>query len=205
MKLSKRLQTIADQIPNGYNLIDIGCDHGLLDIYMALQRSNIQIVASDISENAIRNAKRMALEYGATSSINFQICDGLSNICITKKDVIVMAGMGARTMIDIIKRATLAENTLILSAHTDISLLRKEICAMGYYIKNEVAIFDKKWYFIITFEVGNQVYDEIDYEIGPFARHQQEYIEHLLQKEKNISTKKKCKTKTMLLLEKMVL
>ena len=32
--LSIRLQKIADMIAEGSNVIDIGCDHGFLDIYL---------------------------------------------------------------------------------------------------------------------------------------------------------------------------
>ena len=38
MKLSKRLKTIAHMIPEHKNVIDVGCDHGLLDIYLTDMR-----------------------------------------------------------------------------------------------------------------------------------------------------------------------
>ena len=34
IKLSKRLETISSLVPRGSKVIDIGCDHGLLDIYL---------------------------------------------------------------------------------------------------------------------------------------------------------------------------
>ena len=33
MKLSKRLNCIADMINDGSRVIDVGCDHGLLSIF----------------------------------------------------------------------------------------------------------------------------------------------------------------------------
>ena len=62
MKLSKRLETIASLIPNQRNIIDVGCDHGLLDISIAL-KENINITATDISPKAIENAKHHLLLY----------------------------------------------------------------------------------------------------------------------------------------------
>ena len=34
IKLSKRLEAISSLVPNNSKIIDIGCDHGLLDIYL---------------------------------------------------------------------------------------------------------------------------------------------------------------------------
>lgn len=38
IKLSKRLQTIANYIEDGNKIIDIGCDHAYLSIYLALNK-----------------------------------------------------------------------------------------------------------------------------------------------------------------------
>ena len=55
-KLSKRLETVASYVDDNAKLVDIGCDHGLLDIYLAQNRKNITIIASDINKNALDNA-----------------------------------------------------------------------------------------------------------------------------------------------------
>ena len=34
INISKRLETIASLVPINSKVIDIGCDHGLLDIYL---------------------------------------------------------------------------------------------------------------------------------------------------------------------------
>ena len=45
IKLSKRLQTIANYIEDGNKIIDIGCDHAYLSIYLALNKKNIKVIA----------------------------------------------------------------------------------------------------------------------------------------------------------------
>ena len=57
-KISKRLELIASFIPDNSKVIDIGCDHGLLDIYLYQNKKNISIIASDINEQALNNAKK---------------------------------------------------------------------------------------------------------------------------------------------------
>ena len=56
IKLSKRLEAISSLIPKKSNIIDIGCDHGLLDIYLYQNKIVTKVIASDINENAINNA-----------------------------------------------------------------------------------------------------------------------------------------------------
>jgi len=48
MKISRRLRTIAEFIPNGSKVIDVGCDHALLCIYLSLEKECTS-VATDIN------------------------------------------------------------------------------------------------------------------------------------------------------------
>ena len=44
IKLSPRLKQIAEYINDNSNMVDIGCDHGLLDIYLIQNKKNIKII-----------------------------------------------------------------------------------------------------------------------------------------------------------------
>ena len=57
IKLSKRLTSIADMVEDNSKIVDIGCDHALLDIYLYQQKISNKIIASDVNENALNNAK----------------------------------------------------------------------------------------------------------------------------------------------------
>ena len=57
MRLSKRLKAISEFINENDKVIDIGCDHALLDIYLKETYQDIKIIASDIHEGAIKMAK----------------------------------------------------------------------------------------------------------------------------------------------------
>ena len=43
IKLSLRLKKIAKYVDDYSNIVDIGCDHGLLDIYLVQTNKNIKI------------------------------------------------------------------------------------------------------------------------------------------------------------------
>ena len=55
-KLSVRLEAVANYVDDNSKVIDIGCDHGFLSIFLAKKYDNIKIIASDINENALNNA-----------------------------------------------------------------------------------------------------------------------------------------------------
>ena len=44
-------------------MVDIGCDHGLLDIYLVQTNKNIKVIASDINKNALSNAIKNIKKY----------------------------------------------------------------------------------------------------------------------------------------------
>ena len=56
MKQTKRLETICSLVDKNTNVVDIGCDHGLIDIYLTLNNRN-KCIASDINNNALNSAK----------------------------------------------------------------------------------------------------------------------------------------------------
>ena len=63
IKISKRLASIASYVEDDASLIDIGCDHGLLDIYLYQTKKNIKIIASDVNQNALNNAIKNIKKY----------------------------------------------------------------------------------------------------------------------------------------------
>ena len=45
IKISKRLEAISRFVPEGSNVVDIGCDHGLLSIYLYQSKIVNKIIA----------------------------------------------------------------------------------------------------------------------------------------------------------------
>ena len=57
MNIDNRLKRITDFIPSDSYILDVGCDHAFLDIYLALNRKNVKLIASDINENPLKKAQ----------------------------------------------------------------------------------------------------------------------------------------------------
>lgn len=181
MKLSIRLEAVATLVDVGKRVIDVGCDHAYLDIYLTLNNSN-KCIATDINKNALSIAKKNIEKYNCTNKIETVLTDGLTDIEIDKDDNIVICGMGTLTILDILKTNILSD-TLIISSNNHIDKLRKVVVELGYYIDSEIFVVDKnKPYVIIKFKRGTKKYRQIDYLIGPILKNNIEYKKYLNQK-----------------------
>lgn len=177
--LSIRLETVASLITTK-SVIDVGCDHGYLDIY--LTKKGIKCLATDISSSAlsvaIDNFKKYNLDIPA-------ICtDGLNGIDIKDSDTIVISGMGTDTIIKILNRKI--TNDLVILTHNHLEKLRRYIVSIGYYIDRELFVIDNnKPYVVIKFKYGKSNYSDYDYIIGPVIQ-DVNYFDYLIKKYKNI-------------------
>ena len=53
IKLSKRLLTVASFIRENAKIVDIGCDHALLDLYLIEVHPHLHAIAVDIKEGVL--------------------------------------------------------------------------------------------------------------------------------------------------------
>ncbi len=171
IKLSIRLMAIADLIEDNTNLIDIGCDHALLDIYLAQKYQNINLTASDTNKNALENAKKNIKKYKLEKRIKTIQSNGLENIEDKTLDTIVISGMGAHTIVGILYKSLSKLkniNTLIIQSNNDLDFLRNKITKIGYFIKEETLVEDSNIiYTIIVFQKGTCLYTKKDLYFGP--------------------------------------
>ena len=62
MNLSNRLKAVATLVCKDSRVIDVGCDHAYLDIYLTLYNNN-SCIATDINKNALEIAKNNIKKY----------------------------------------------------------------------------------------------------------------------------------------------
>jgi len=172
IKLSNRLEAISSLVPNNSKVIDIGCDHGLLDIYLYQKNISNKIIASDINENAINKAKENIKKNNLENIIETRLGNGLDTLKNTDDiDTIIISGMGAHTAVGIIKnniQKLMHITTIIIQSNTKIEFLRKEMTKLNYIIKDEMLVEDnKKIYTIIKFKKGKRKYNKKELFFGP--------------------------------------
>ena len=170
MRLSKRLKTISEFIDKNDKIIDIGCDHALLDIYLKQEFNDIKIIASDIGDGAIKMAKKNIEKYNLDGQIDLRQGDGLSVVEDGEIDTIVISGMGYYNIVKILSEKEKIEKVekIIIQSNTDVVKLRKFIIKLGYKIDAEKLIEDKDIvYTIIKFVKGEEKYNYKQIYFGP--------------------------------------
>lgn len=170
IKISKRLEAISRFVPEGSNVVDIGCDHGLLSIYLYQSKIVNKIIASDVNENALNNAKENIKKYNVP--IETRLGSGLDVISLEDNiDTIIIAGMGAHTIIGMFKtnfNKLKNINNIIIQSNTKLDFLRKEMSKLNYMIIDEDIVFDSgKYYTIIKFIEGKKRYNKKELYFGP--------------------------------------
>lgn len=195
MKLSKRLQEIASFIDDSDKKVyDVGCDHALLDIYLASKYKNSIFNAIDISEKCIENARIRIKKSGFEKRIVAKVNNGLKDFDIEENSTLVISGMGTHTIIEILNECDVVNfKKIIIQSNNDLELLRRHIVELGFIIKKEISVYDKKHYVIIEFIPGISEYNDDEYFFGPYLMQNSNknklYFSYLLTKYKEICKK----------------
>ncbi len=170
MKISKRLKEISNFIDENDKIIDIGCDHALLDIYLKEKYQNISIIASDIHEGALKMARKNLEKHEMEDKIDLRLGDGLTVANPNEYNCIIISGMGYYNIVKILSDQSKLENAnkIIIQSNTDVVKLRKYIIKLGYKITREKLVEDNDIiYTIIQFQKGIEKYDYRQIYFGP--------------------------------------
>lgn len=140
LELTPRLRAVADLVPAGAALADIGTDHAYLPVWLLLEGKISRAIAADLREGPLERARLTAKEYNRRENIAFRLCDGLSGIGPQEADTIVIAGMGGETIAAILEAAPWTKDpayTLILQPMSAQNDLRRWLWQHGYGIREE--------------------------------------------------------------------
>lgn len=162
-----RLETIASLVPVGSIVADVGTDHGLLPVLLIEQRRSSKVYAIDNKTGPLRGAYAMTK---TIPQITLVLADGIQGLA-TEVDTIVIAGLGGRTVVNILAVIPPHIKTLIISAHVAMPLVRQSLHALGYAIDAEELVEEVgEFYEISRFIQGEASYTDADYCCGPILR-----------------------------------
>lgn len=142
-KLSKRLAALADWVSPGARFADIGTDHALLPVHLALKGSVSYAVAGDVNAGPAEAARRQVAAAGVAETVSVRHGDGLSVLAPGEVDTVCIAGMGGSLMVRLLDEAGPALSgvtTLILSPHVAEDQVRRWLREHRYVLEREAIV-----------------------------------------------------------------
>lgn len=117
---------------------DIGTDHGLLPCHLLKSGICQRMILADVSPKALQHAQSQVLRQGLSAQARLVCADGLAALEEPCGCVSIM-GMGGETLAGILTSGThrLQGAVLVLSAHTDLPLVRRAVQRIGYHFTQE--------------------------------------------------------------------
>lgn len=159
--LKGRLSLCAQYVREGSRLADIGTDHGYLPIALCAGGRCPSAIACDINPMPIDTARENVSRHGLTNRIKLRLGDGLAPVGADEADDIVIAGMGGELIAAILDACPWArdgEKRYILQPMTRHEALIKFLCANGYAIERQGAVYDGgKYYTVILARYDGEI------------------------------------------------
>ncbi|CAG7620162.1 tRNA (adenine(22)-N(1))-methyltransferase [Paenibacillus allorhizosphaerae] len=154
LRLSKRLEMIAEEVPAGSRLADIGSDHALLPAYLAERGTIVNAVAGEVNPGPFEAAAKQVRSSGLEHRIDVRRGDGLEVIAPGEVDVITIAGMGGALIVSILeagKPKLEGVTRLVLQPNVGESLVRAWLLEHNWALIGErIVEEDDKIYEILT-------------------------------------------------------
>lgn len=143
VKLSERLQRIADCINKGETVADIGSDHGFLPLYLREQGISPRVVLTDIRPGPLEKAAANIAVHAPGETFDLRQGDGLAPVEPGETDVAVIAGMGGQLIMSILQAEpskTDSFKRFILQPRNAQDKLRKWLYINGFTITEEYLV-----------------------------------------------------------------
>ena len=169
---------------------DIGTDHAHLPAAL-LQRGRCQhMILTELSDSALRNAGNEMIRYRLTDRVSLRLGSGLEPLD-EKCAVISITGMGGRTISSILLsgREKLQGAALVLSAHTDLPLIREALNTIGYTIDREEPCFCSGRFYLVfrarpgvwllnrkEIRLGSPLFTSESDQLIPYLKHRREIL-----------------------------
>jgi tRNA (adenine22-N1)-methyltransferase len=170
--LSKRLQVLADLVPRGAVVADIGTDHAQLPAYLVKTGRCPSAIAGELNPGPYGAALEYLNRENLQAKVDLRSGDGLNILSPGEVGCIVVAGMGGGTIAGILaaRPDVLAPvERLVLQPMSDSDVLRLRLAKHGWKpIDERLVEEDGRIYEVIAagqggFPAGNR----LELEIGP--------------------------------------
>lgn len=144
MTLSKRLAVVADFVPEGSFIADVGSDHAQLPLFLLAQKKIRGAQAIENKPGPYERMEKSVLSSPFSGKVVLSLSDGLSALS-PEVDTLVLAGMGGKLIKRILSEGVKklpSIQTLVIDAHSEREQLIPFVASLGYRVVGELFFFD---------------------------------------------------------------
>ena len=158
LKLTDRMQVIADLVNDGEIVADIGTDHGYIPLWLLINGRCSDVILADVNQGPLDRA---------AAKLDMRLGSGIEVLENGEADTVIIAGMGGILIRDILSHdiaKTRSLKKLILQPRNNSDELRRWICSVlrDFTIVNERVVKEGKKYSEILCAVRNERVTEAD-------------------------------------------
>lgn len=141
IELDARLYAIAQRVAAFAHVADIGADHGHLACWLLEHNAQMRMTVSDVSAPSLEKARTLLTQRGHAQRVKLCVANGLDSLT-EAADAIVIAGMGAKTIREILTagREKIGGARLLLQPNLDVPRLRAFLHEAGFVVLDETAL-----------------------------------------------------------------
>lgn len=148
IRLTDRLQVLADQIEQNETMADIGTDHGFLPLALWERGISPKVIMVDLSPGSLNKARENANSLYPDEAFDLRLGSGIQVLKKSEVDAVVIAGMGGVLITEILAadmNKTCSFPKFVLQPRNGQSKLRFWLIHNGFSIVEENLVRERKY------------------------------------------------------------
>ena len=179
--VSARLAAVAHFARTTHGVADVGTDHARLPIAMIHAGWAARAVAIDRMPAPLRAAASRVSASGVADRVELRQGDGLQPLAPGDVDTVVVAGVGGRTVCDVLEPERLRAlniRRVVVQPNRDDAYVRGYLSSQGWPLADETLVYDAgRFFYIAVAEPGpRQTLTPVDRWLGPVLRYREDPI-----------------------------
>jgi tRNA (adenine22-N1)-methyltransferase len=151
LSLSPRLRAVAEMVPAGARVADVGTDHAQLLAWLVVRERVSAGIGIDVNTGPLAQARR-TLAAAGIEGVELRRGDGLAVLRPGEVDVVVLAGMGGARIVRLLEACPAVVDRLrglVLQPNTDWVLVRRWVAARGFLLAGEAMAEDRGKLYVV--------------------------------------------------------
>ncbi|MGE5675214.1 MAG: tRNA (adenine(22)-N(1))-methyltransferase [Mycobacterium leprae] len=169
IRLTPRLAAVAELVPTGRMLADIGTDHAYLPAYLVGSGAVPGAIASDLREGPLDAARATLATEGLLDRVALRAGSGLTVLQPHEVATVTICGMGGLLVNAILAEGPLAGvERLVLQPNTDEPAVRQWLANHGWRLVDERLIEEERHFYVaMAAERGAMCLTPVEQLLGP--------------------------------------